>query len=59
VVSSESDPTLTLGFPLDLIDRSVIIGTHEYDADSIREILRIRSEEEKVKLNEKALEKAH
>jgi TBP-interacting protein len=46
-----------MGFPLDLIDRSVIIGTQEYDADSIKEILRIRSEEEKVKLNENALEK--
>jgi TBP-interacting protein len=46
-----------MGFPLDLIDRSVIIGTQEYDADSIKEILRIRSEAEKVKLNENALEK--
>ena len=46
-----------MGFPLDLIDRSVIIGTQEYDADSIKEILRIRSKEEKVKLNENALEK--
>jgi TBP-interacting protein len=46
-----------MGFPLDLVDRSVIIGTQEYDADSIKEILRIRSKEEKVKLNEKALEK--
>jgi TBP-interacting protein len=46
-----------MGFPLDLIDRSVIIGTHEYDPDSIKEILRLRSEEEKVKLKENALEK--
>jgi TBP-interacting protein len=46
-----------MGFPLDLIDRFVIIGTQEYGIDSIKEILRIRSEEEKVKLNVKALEK--
>jgi DNA helicase TIP49 (TBP-interacting protein) len=46
-----------MGFPLDLIDRSVIIGTQEYGAAIIKEILRIRSEEEKVKLNKNALEK--
>jgi DNA helicase TIP49 (TBP-interacting protein) len=46
-----------MGFPLDLIDRSVIIGTQEYDAESIREILRIRSDEEKVKVEAEALEK--
>lgn len=45
-----------LGFPLDLVDRSVIIGTHDYDADSIREIVRIRAREENVKLKEEALE---
>jgi len=52
-----TDVKSPMGFPLDLIDRSVIIGTHEYDADSIREILRIRSDEEKVKVEEEALEK--
>ncbi len=52
-----TDVKSPMGFPLDLIDRSVIIGTHEYDPESIREILRIRSEEEKVELEEKALEK--
>lgn len=46
-----------MGFPLDLIDRSVIIATEEYDADSIREILRIRAREEKVDLENDALEK--
>jgi len=44
-------------FPLDLVDRSVIIGTEEYDADSIREILKIRSEEEKINIKDNALEK--
>jgi len=52
-----TDVKSPLGFPLDLIDRSVIIGTKEYDADSIREILRIRANEEKVKIEKAALEK--
>jgi TBP-interacting protein len=52
-----TDVKSPMGFPLDLVDRSVIIGTHEYDADSIREILRMRSNEEKVKMNDEALEK--
>lgn len=52
-----TDVKSLLGFPLDLVDRSVIIGTHDYDADSIREIVRIRAREEKVKLNGGALEK--
>ncbi len=52
-----TDVKSPMGFPLDLIDRSVIIGTNDYDADSIREILRIRSVEEKVKINDDALEK--
>lgn len=52
-----TDVRSPMGFPLDLIDRSVIIGTQEYDADSIREILRIRSSEEKVKVEKGALEK--
>jgi TBP-interacting protein len=46
-----------MGFPLDLIDRSVIIATGEYDAGSIREILRLRAVEEKAELDEDALEK--
>ena len=52
-----TDVKSPMGFPLDLIDRSVIIGTHEYDPDSIREILRIRSSEEKVKIEDDALER--
>jgi len=52
-----TDVKSPLGFPLDLIDRAVIIATQEYDPGSIREILRIRSEEEKVKLEKGALER--
>jgi len=52
-----TDVKSPLGFPLDLIDRAVIIATHEYDPESIREILRIRSDEEKVKIEKKALER--
>lgn len=52
-----TDVKSPLGFPLDLIDRAVIIATHEYDPESIREILRIRSEEEKVKIEKEALER--
>ena len=52
-----TDVKSPLGFPLDLIDRSVIIGTKEYNAGSIREILRIRANEEKVKIEKEALEK--
>jgi TBP-interacting protein len=52
-----TDVKSPMGFPLDLIDRSVIIATYEYHPESIREILRIRSEEEKVELENNALEK--
>jgi TBP-interacting protein len=52
-----TDVESPLGFPLDLIDRAVIIATKEYDPESIHEILRIRSEEEKVKLEKAALER--
>jgi len=52
-----TDVKSLLGFPLDLVDRSVIIGTEEYDAESIREILRLRSLEEKVKIEKEAIEK--
>jgi len=41
----------------ELVDRSVIIGTEDYNADSIREILKIRSKEEKINIKENALEK--
>jgi len=46
-----------MGFPLDLVDRSVIIATSEYDAASIKEILRIRAREEKAAIDDDALEK--
>ena len=52
-----TDVKSPLGFPLDLIDRAVIIATREYDPESIKEILRIRSDEEKVKIEKDALEK--
>ncbi|MEM2112421.1 MAG: RuvB-like domain-containing protein [Candidatus Bathyarchaeia archaeon] len=52
-----TDVKSPMGFPLDLIDRSVIIATHEYDAESIQEILRIRTVEEKIKLERDALER--
>ncbi|MFQ6075400.1 MAG: RuvB-like domain-containing protein [Candidatus Bathyarchaeia archaeon] len=51
-----TDVESPMGFPLDLIDRSVIIATHEYDPRSIKEILRIRAREEKVKLDKEALD---
>jgi len=52
-----TDVKSPMGFPLDLLDRAVIIATHEYDADSIREILKIRAAEEKIKVENDALEK--
>jgi TBP-interacting protein len=45
------------GMPLDLLDRLLIITTEEYTADEIREILKIRAAEEKVELDEDALNK--
>ena len=44
------------GLPLDLLDRLLIIRTRPYTKEEIREILRIRAEEEGVKLSEEALE---
>ncbi len=52
-----TDVKSPLGFPLDLIDRSVIIATHEYKPEEIREILKIRAAEEKVELSDEALER--
>ena len=46
-----------LGFPIDLIDRAVIISTKPYDKESIREILKIRAIEEKIEMEDVALEK--
>jgi TBP-interacting protein len=52
-----TDVKSPMGFPLDLLDRSVIIATHEYDAESIREILTIRAREERVTIENDALER--
>ncbi|MGD8545202.1 MAG: RuvB-like domain-containing protein [Candidatus Bathyarchaeota archaeon] len=52
-----TDVKSPMGFPLDLVDRSVIIGTEEYDAGSIGEILTIRTKEEEIKIEGKALKK--
>jgi len=46
-----------LGFPIDLIDRAVIIATQPYDRKSIKEILKIRAIEEKIEIEKDALEK--
>ena len=46
-----------LGFPIDLIDRAVIIATHPYDRNSIKEILKIRAVEEKIEIEKEALER--
>ncbi len=45
------------GMPRDLLDRLLIIPTRPYTEDEIREIIRIRSEEQEIPLSEKALEK--
>lgn len=52
-----TDVESPFGFPLDLIDRSVIIMTEEYDGESIKEILKIRAREEKVEISEEALDR--
>jgi len=44
------------GIPLDLLDRLLIIRTRPYNAEEIKEILRIRADEEDVPLSEEALE---
>jgi TBP-interacting protein len=52
-----TDVKSPLGFPIDLIDRSVIIATQMYDIESVKEILKIRSSEEHIKLEKDALDK--
>ncbi len=42
------------GMPLDLLDRLLIINTRPYNADEIREILKIRAAEEKIELEDEA-----
>ncbi len=44
------------GMPLDLLDRLLIIRTRPYKPEEIREILRIRADEEDIPLTEEALE---
>jgi len=52
-----TDVKSPMGFPLDLLDRAVIIATHEYSPEDIKDILKIRAAEEKIRLDEKALDK--
>ncbi len=44
------------GMPLDLLDRLLIIPTKPYSLDEIREIIRIRADEEEIVLTDEALE---
>jgi len=44
------------GIPLDMLDRLIIIKTRPYNSDEIREIIKIRAREEKVDLDNEALE---
>ncbi|WWC65218.1 RuvB-like helicase 2 [Kwoniella dejecticola CBS 10117] len=44
------------GIPADLLDRMLIISTKKYEEDEIREIVKIRAEEEDVKLAEESLD---
>ncbi|MEM1634940.1 MAG: RuvB-like helicase [Thermosphaera sp.] len=45
------------GMPLDLLDRLLIIPTRPYTPEEIREIIKIRAEEEDVELDSNALER--
>eukprot|EP00727_Mastigamoeba_balamuthi_P011907 m51a1_g7339 putative ruvb-like 2 (488) ;mRNA; f:200650-202432 len=44
------------GIPLDLLDRLLIVATQPYSESELRDILRIRAEEEDVELEDDALE---
>lgn len=44
------------GIPLDFLDRLLIIATDPYEAKEVRQILKIRCEEEDVDMSEEALE---
>lgn len=44
------------GMPLDLLDRLLIILTRPYTMDEVREIIRIRADEEEIPLSEDAVE---
>lgn len=43
------------GLPLDFLDRVVIVSTHAYDSEEIRQILAIRAQEEEVDVSPNAL----
>ncbi|KAL8757823.1 MAG: hypothetical protein Q9199_001945 [Rusavskia elegans] len=43
------------GLPLDFLDRVVIVSTHAYNSDEIKQILAIRAQEEEVDLSADAL----
>jgi RuvB-like protein 2 len=43
------------GLPLDFLDRVVIVSTHHYEKDEIRQILSIRAQEEEVDVSPDAL----
>jgi len=45
------------GMPLDLLDRLLIIPTRPYTPEEIREIIKIRAEEEEISLSNEVLEK--
>ncbi|MCD6300660.1 MAG: RuvB-like helicase [Staphylothermus sp.] len=44
------------GMPLDLLDRLLIIPTRPYNAEEIREIIKIRASEEEIEITDDALE---
>lgn len=50
-----TDVEAPLGIPLDLLDRAVIIGTEPYAREDILEILRIRSQTERIRIDDDAL----
>jgi TBP-interacting protein len=52
-----TDVKSPLGFPIDLIDRAVIIGTQPYDPESVQEILRLRCKEENIKMEKDAVQR--
>lgn len=45
------------GMPLDLLDRLLIIPTHPYKPEEIKEILKIRAHEEGINIDDSALER--
>jgi RuvB-like protein 2 len=44
------------GIPIDLLDRMVIIVTEEYSVEELREIIKVRCEEEDVEMDEQAIQ---